>query len=88
MKALLKVPRILHQPTCVCVYYCSTYYKAVREAGGNGGQYTLIQIRRSTTESVLSSQMMEKGGLFVGRWRLQALAFWSPTCRGGGRLCV
>jgi hypothetical protein len=21
---------------CVCVYYCSTYYKAVREGGGGG----------------------------------------------------
>ena len=23
--------------TCVCVYYCSTYYKAVRVGGGRGG---------------------------------------------------
>jgi hypothetical protein len=22
----------------VCVYYCSTYYKAVREGGGGGGE--------------------------------------------------
>ena len=26
---------------CVCVYYCSTYYKAVREKGGGSGGHVL-----------------------------------------------
>ncbi len=27
----------MHVEVVVCVYYCSTYYKAVREGGGIGG---------------------------------------------------
>jgi hypothetical protein len=32
---------------CVCVYYCSTYYKAVRVGGGGGGHVR----RRCKSES-------------------------------------
>jgi len=47
----------------VCVYYCSTYYKAVRVGGGDSGGHVL----RETTSRVLcglvcSSRTSERGG--------------------------
>ena len=48
---------------CVCVYYCSTYYKAVREGGGGNGGHVL----RDTTSQglcgpVCPSRTSERGG--------------------------
>ena len=48
-ESLLQVVVVANR--CVCVYYCSTYYKAVREGGGGGsGGYVL----RETTSRGLS----------------------------------
>jgi hypothetical protein len=43
---------------CVCVYYCSTYYKAVREGGGggNGGHVLRETTSRGLCELVCSSR--------------------------------
>ena len=30
----LSLPQLSCIPVCVCVYYCRTYYKAVRVGGG------------------------------------------------------
>ena len=37
MTLLLRVIRLLLSKGCVCVYYCRTYYKAVRVGGGATG---------------------------------------------------
>ena len=41
-------PRVIHGPLdrCVCVYYCSTYYKVVR---GGGGMESGGHVLRETT---------------------------------------
>ena len=48
---------------CVCVYYCSTYYKTVRVGGGDSGGHVL----RETTSRILCglvcpSRTSERGG--------------------------
>jgi hypothetical protein len=54
-----------NQVMCVCVYYCSTYYKAVRVGGaGNNGGHVL---RPETTSRglcglVCPSRTSERGG--------------------------
>ena len=48
----------------VCVYYCSTYYKAVREGGGggNGGHVLRETTSRGLCELVCPSRTNERGG--------------------------
>jgi hypothetical protein len=48
----------------VCVYYCSTYYKAVREegGGGNGGHVLRETTSRGRCELVCPSRTNERGG--------------------------
>ncbi len=48
--------------TAVCVYYCSTYYKAVREGGGNGGHVLRETTSRGRCELVCPSRTNERGG--------------------------
>ena len=47
-----------------CVYYCSTYYKAVREGGGgeNGGHVLRETTSRGLCELVCPSRTNERGG--------------------------
>ena len=49
---------------CVCVYYFSTYYKAVREGGGggNGGHVLRETTNRGLCELVCPSRTNERGG--------------------------
>ena len=47
--------------TGVCVYYCSTYYKAVRE-GGNGGHVLRETTSQGRCELVCPSRTNERGG--------------------------
>ena len=65
--------RILIQPEydgfvvivqCVCVYYCSTYYKAVRVCGGgnNGGHMLRETTSRGLCGLVCPSRTSERGG--------------------------
>ena len=44
-------------PASVCVYYCSTYYKAVRVGGGDSGGHVL----RETTSRGLSETVTGPG---------------------------
>ena len=47
----------------VCVYYCSTYYKAVREGGGGDGGHVLRETTsRGRCELVCPSRTNERGG--------------------------
>ena len=47
----------------VCVYYCSTCYKAVRErGGGNGGHVLRETTSRGRCELVCPSRTNERGG--------------------------
>ena len=48
----------------MCVYYCSTYYKAVREGGegGNGGHVLRETTSRGRCELVCPSRTKERGG--------------------------
>jgi hypothetical protein len=48
----------------VCVYYCSTYYKAVREGGGGGSGGHLLRetTSRGLCELVCPSRTSERGG--------------------------
>ena len=48
----------------MCVYYCSTYYKAVREGGGmeSGGHVRRETTSRSQCELVCPSRTNERGG--------------------------
>jgi hypothetical protein len=48
----------------VCVYYCSTYYKAVREGGGgwSGGHVLRETTSRGRCELVCPSRTSERGG--------------------------
>ena len=52
----------------VCVYYCSTYYKAVREGGvgtgrgGSGGHVLRETSSRGLCELVCPSRTAERGG--------------------------
>jgi hypothetical protein len=47
----------------VCVYYCSTYYKAVREGGGggSGGHVLRETTSRGLCELVFPSRTSERG---------------------------
>ena len=48
----------------MCVYYCSTYYKAVREGGGagSGGHVLRETTSRRRCELVCPSRTNERGG--------------------------
>ena len=46
----------------MCVYYCSTYYKAVREGGGGGGHVLRETTSRGQCELVCPSRTNERGG--------------------------
>ena len=47
----------------MCVYYCSIYYKAVREGGGgNGGHVLRETTSRGQCELVCPSRTNERGG--------------------------
>ena len=46
----------------VCVYCCSTNYKAVREGGGNGGHVLRETTNRGRCELVCPSSTNERGG--------------------------
>jgi hypothetical protein len=51
------------EPRPVCVYYCSTYYKAVREGGGgNGGHLLRETTSQDRCELVCPSRTNERGG--------------------------
>jgi hypothetical protein len=51
-------------PLSVCVYYCSTYYKAVRVCGGgNNGEHVLRETtNRGLCGLVCPSRTSERGG--------------------------
>jgi hypothetical protein len=46
----------------VCVYYCSTYYKAVRAGGGSGGHVLRETTSRGLCGLVCPSRTSERGG--------------------------
>ncbi len=47
----------------MCVYYCSTYYKAVRQGGGgNGGHVLRETTSQGRCELVCPSRTNERGG--------------------------
>jgi hypothetical protein len=48
---------------CVCVYYCSTYYKAVRVGGRDSGGHVLRETTsRGLSGLVCPSRTSERGG--------------------------
>ena len=48
---------------CVCVYYCSTYYKAVRVGGRDSGGHVLRETTsRGLSGLVCQSRTSERGG--------------------------